>query len=66
MSCGLSSLEILKMRRSKSCLTIGGLLPRITPRCRTHTEAEEVVAEASDFLALVESWIAANHPRLTP
>jgi len=32
----------------------------------THTEAEEIVAEAKDFLALVERWIAANHPGFTP
>lgn len=32
----------------------------------THTEAEEVVAEAQAFFELVERWIAANHPKLTP
>src|SRR5262249_1203067 len=32
----------------------------------THTEAEEIVAEAKDFLELVENWIAANHPKLIP
>jgi hypothetical protein len=26
----------------------------------THTEAEEIVAEANDFFELVEHWIAAN------
>lgn len=26
----------------------------------THTEAEEIVAEANDFLALVQRWIAAE------
>ena len=125
MSYDLSSLEILKMRRSKNCLTIGGMPPPTAPRCRpqrwplpapaigsstsghhrltfevgrlalgagahrhldffeacrrkrnvidydhasvaTHTEAEEIVAEAKDFLALVERWIAANHPGFTP
>ena len=30
----------------------------------THTEAEEIVAEAKDFFELVERWIAANHPKL--
>lgn len=29
----------------------------------THTEAEEIVTEAKDFLDLVERWIAANHPK---
>jgi hypothetical protein len=28
------------------------------------TEAEEIVAEANDFFALVERWIAASHPKL--
>ncbi|HEY6266083.1 MAG TPA: HEPN domain-containing protein [Candidatus Acidoferrum sp.] len=32
----------------------------------THTEAEEIVAEAQAFFELVERWIAANHPKLTP
>jgi hypothetical protein len=32
----------------------------------TYTEAEEVVAEAKGFFELVERWIAANHPKLTP
>ena len=32
----------------------------------THTEAEEIVAEAKDFFELVERWIAANHPKLNP
>jgi len=32
----------------------------------THTEAEEIVAEATDFLEPVEHWIAANHPKLNP
>jgi hypothetical protein len=32
----------------------------------THTEAEEIVAEAQAFFELVEHWIAANHPKLTP
>jgi hypothetical protein len=32
----------------------------------THTEAEEIVAEANDFLELVERWVAANHPKLVP
>src|SRR4029077_7291769 len=32
----------------------------------THTEAEEIVAEAKDFVDLVERWIAANHPKLIP
>lgn len=27
----------------------------------THTEVEEIVAEAKDFFELVERWIAANH-----
>jgi hypothetical protein len=31
----------------------------------THTEAEEIVAEAKDFFDLVERWIAASHPKLT-
>jgi hypothetical protein len=30
----------------------------------THTEAEEIVAEAKDFFELVQRWIAANHPKL--
>jgi hypothetical protein len=30
----------------------------------THTEAEEIVAEANNFFALVERWIAANHLKL--
>jgi hypothetical protein len=29
----------------------------------THTEAEEIVAEANDFFELVEVWIAANYPQ---
>ncbi len=32
----------------------------------THTEAEEIVTEATDFVALVEQWIATNHPKLKP
>jgi len=32
----------------------------------THTEAEEIVAEAKDFFELVERWIATNHPKLIP
>jgi len=32
----------------------------------THTEAGEIVAEATDFFELVERWIAANHPKLIP
>jgi hypothetical protein len=32
----------------------------------THTEAEEIVAEAKEFFELVERWIAANHPKFTP
>lgn len=32
----------------------------------THTEAEEIVAEAKYFLELVERWVAANHPKLVP
>ena len=32
----------------------------------THTEAEEIVAEAQAFFELVERWIAANHAKLTP
>jgi hypothetical protein len=32
----------------------------------THTEADEIVAEAEDFFRLVERWIAANHPKFTP
>jgi hypothetical protein len=32
----------------------------------THTEAEEIFAEAQAFFELVERWIAANHPKLTP
>jgi hypothetical protein len=32
----------------------------------THTEAEEIVAEAQAFFELVERWIAANHPKLAP
>jgi hypothetical protein len=32
----------------------------------THTEAEEIVAEAQAFFELVERWITANHPKLTP
>jgi len=32
----------------------------------THTEAEEIVAEANEFFDLVERWIAATHPRLKP
>jgi len=30
----------------------------------THTEAEEIVAEAKDFFELVDRRIVANHPRL--
>lgn len=30
----------------------------------THTEAEEMVGEATDFFDSVERWIAANHPKL--
>jgi len=30
----------------------------------THTRAEEIAAEAKDFLELFERWIAANHPKL--
>ena len=33
-------------------------------RTAAHTEAEEIVAEAMDFLDL-ERWIAANHPKFT-
>jgi hypothetical protein len=29
----------------------------------THTEAEEIVAEANNFFELVDRWIAANHPQ---
>jgi len=36
---------------------------RLQPR-RRYTEAEEIVAEANDFFALVERWIAASHPKL--
>ncbi len=32
----------------------------------THTEAEEIVAEAKELFELVERWIAANHPKFTP
>lgn len=32
----------------------------------THTEAEEIVAEAQAFFELVERWIATNYPKLTP
>ncbi|HXM99425.1 MAG TPA: hypothetical protein VN982_13200 [Candidatus Dormibacteraeota bacterium] len=32
----------------------------------THTEAEEIVVGAKDFLDLVEHWIAANYPKLKP
>ena len=32
----------------------------------THTEAEEIVAEAKEFFELVERWITANHPKFTP
>lgn len=32
----------------------------------THTEAEEIVAEAKKFFELVERWIAANHPKFIP
>ena len=32
----------------------------------THTEAEEIVAQAKDFFDLVELWIAANHPKFAP
>jgi hypothetical protein len=30
----------------------------------TYTEAEEIVAEANDFSAPVECWIAVSHPNL--
>jgi hypothetical protein len=36
---------------------------RLQPR-RHYTEAEKIVAEANDFFALVERWIAASHPKL--
>jgi len=32
----------------------------------THTEAEEIVAEAHAFLEFAERWITAKHPKLTP
>jgi hypothetical protein len=32
----------------------------------THTEAEEIVAEAQAFFELVERWIVATHPKLIP
>jgi hypothetical protein len=32
----------------------------------THTEAEEIVAEAREFVDLVERRIAKNHPRFSP
>jgi hypothetical protein len=32
----------------------------------THTEAEEIVVEAKDFLDLVERWVAATYPKLKP
>ncbi|MGB2669804.1 MAG: HEPN domain-containing protein [Candidatus Acidiferrum sp.] len=32
----------------------------------THTEAEEIVKEARDFLDLVERWIAATRPKFAP
>jgi hypothetical protein len=32
----------------------------------THTEAEEILTEAKRFVELVERWIAAHHPKLTP
>lgn len=32
----------------------------------THTEAQEIVVEARDFLDLVERWIATTHPKLKP
>jgi hypothetical protein len=32
----------------------------------THTEAEEIVAEAQDFFELVERWITAKHPKFRP
>jgi hypothetical protein len=32
----------------------------------THTEAEEIVAEANDFFELVEGWVAANYPQFAP
>jgi hypothetical protein len=30
----------------------------------THTETEEIIAKTKDFVALVERWIASNHPKL--
>lgn len=35
-------------------------------RVATKTEAEETVREARAFFELVETWIAANHPKLVP
>jgi uncharacterized protein (UPF0332 family) len=32
----------------------------------THTEAEEIVVQAKDFLDLVERWIAATYPERKP
>ena len=32
----------------------------------THTEAEEIVAEAQALFELVERWVAANHAKLIP
>jgi hypothetical protein len=32
----------------------------------THSEAEEIVVEAKDFLDLVERWVAATYPKLKP
>ena len=32
----------------------------------THTEAEEIVKEAKDFLELVERWIVTNRPKFAP
>lgn len=32
----------------------------------THTEAEEIIAEAKEFFELVERWVVANHPKFTP
>ncbi len=36
------------------------------PSVATHTEADEIVLEARDSLAMVEGWIAASHPKLKP
>jgi len=32
----------------------------------THTEADEILIEAKGLVELVERWIAAHHPKLTP